>query len=124
MAENHKRSMELEAELEEKRREQERHHEERMQSMMMYFMQQVAGHSTYSPTGFMPMPYSGPYSFPSHSGPPFPNHSNSDHEVHDVVDDDTLLPARANEQGNVNRVCPYIYIYIYVCTKKLSELGI
>ena len=87
MAENHKRSMELEAELEEKRREQERHHEERMQSMMMYFMQQVAGHSTYSPTGFMPMPYSG---FPSHSGPPFPNHSNSDHEVHDVVDDDTL----------------------------------
>ena len=89
-AENHKRSMELEAELEEKRREQERHHEERMQSMMMYFMQQVAGHSTYSPTGFMPMRYSGPYSFPSHSGPPFPNHSYSDHEVHDVVDDDTL----------------------------------
>ena len=32
-----------------------------------------------------------------------------------------FLPARASEQGNVNRVCPYIYIYMCVQKKIVIE---
>ena len=35
------------------------------------------------------------------------------------MDPKDSLPARASEQGKCNRVCPYIYIYVCVCTKKI-----